>query len=477
MPVSELVGRVRTAVTPRREPPWVVLCVTGVGYFLVLLDVTIVNVALPSIGKGLRTSVPDLQWVVDGYSLALAALMLPSGAVGDRYGHKRVVLTGLTVFGLGSLVCGLAPNVAVLIAARAVQGVGAALLLPGSLAIISRAYQDSAARARAIGVWSGVGSLALPAGPIAGGALIDAFGWRAVFLVNVPIVLLSLLAAGIVVRESRDERAPGLDGAGTLLGVLLLVSVTYAFIQGGRSGAGSPATIVAGVVAVLALVAFVLAERRKGEHAMLPIALLHRPTFALANTAAGVMNLGTLGVLFVLTLFLQSVQHRSPLGAGVALLPVFASLAVIAPLSGRLVGRIGARWPIIVGLLVAAVGLGLLGALSSTVSYPALLLPAFLAWGIGLGVLTPAVVAASVSAVAAERSGLASAVNNTARQTGGAIGVAVAGAVAGQPGAAHFLGGLRVDAVAAAALYAAVAVLVLVMPWSEENDEGADGAG
>jgi DHA2 family methylenomycin A resistance protein-like MFS transporter len=433
------------------------------GYFLVLLDVTIVNVALPSIGSGLGTDVGGLQWVVDGYALALAALMLTSGTAGDRYGHKRVVLTGLGVFGLGSLACGLAPDVPVLVTARVVQGVGAALLLPGTLAIIGRAFPDRAGRARAIGLWAGIGSLALPAGPLLGGLLVDGLGWRAVFLINVPIVLAALVRSAAVVHESRESDAPGIDLPGMLLGGLLLVATTYAFIDGGRSGAGAPQVLTAALVAVAALVALGAAEARRGDDAMLPPALLKRPAFDAANIAAGIMNLCTLGTLFVLMLFLQSVQDRSALTAGLAVVPLFAPLAVIAPLGGRITSRIGARLPAAAGLLCAAVGLALLSRAEPHSAYP-VLLPAFLLWGAGLGVLTPAVVAAAIAAVPEERSGLASAVNNTARQTGGAIGIAVAGAIAGRPGdQAHFVRGFHAVALGSAGLYAAAVALVLLL--------------
>ena len=207
-----------------------------VGYFLVLLDVTIVNVALPKIGSGVGTSVRGLQWVADGYPLALASLMLAGGTVGDLYGHKRIVLSGLVVFGTGSLGCALAPGAAVLVATRVVQGIGAALLLPGTLAIISHAYPDGPAQAKAIGIWAGIGSLALPAGPLLGGALIDAFGWRAIFAVNVPIVAGSLLAAVAIVRESSEPQGRSLDVRGVALAVLTLLAITFAFIDAGRSG-------------------------------------------------------------------------------------------------------------------------------------------------------------------------------------------------------------------------------------------------
>jgi DHA2 family methylenomycin A resistance protein-like MFS transporter len=452
-----------------RSRPMTVLVVMCVGYFLVLLDVTIVNVALPSIGAGLHADVSSLQWVVDGYALALASLMLPAGALGDRHGHRRLVLAGLAAFGIGSLACGLAPGTGALIAARSVQGLGAALLLPGTLAIIAGAYPDRRAQARAIGVWAGVGSLALPAGPLAGGLLIDAVGWRWIFLINVPVTLAAMVATLRVVPDNRGEPGGVLDVPGAFLGVGLLLAWTFVFIQGGRSGAGAPLVLAALAASLVLSAAFAAVERRRGRAAMLPLDLARRPAFALANISAGMMNLGTLGVLFVLTLFLQSVQHRSPLGAGAALIPLFAPLAVIAPLGGRAVARIGARLPVIAGFTLAACGLALLAAAGPGASYPTRLLPAFLAWGLGLGVLTPAVVAAAVAAVPGERAGLASAVNNTARQAGGAIGVAVAGAIAGPPGAGPFTGRMHAVALGAAALYLVLALVGVFAPYQTSS--------
>jgi MFS transporter, DHA2 family, methylenomycin A resistance protein len=212
-----------------------VLVVMCVGYFLVLLDVTIVNVALPQIGAGLGARVSGLQRVVDGYALARAPLMLAGGTIGDLHGHKRVVLTGLVVFGVGSLACGVATSVSILVAARVAQGVGAALLLPGTLAIISHAFSGRAEQAKAIGLWAGIGSLALPAGPLLGGLLIDSFGWRAVFVVNVPVVAISFAAAALLVQETGDHRGGRLDLPGVSLGVLVLAATTFALIEAGGS--------------------------------------------------------------------------------------------------------------------------------------------------------------------------------------------------------------------------------------------------
>jgi MFS transporter, DHA2 family, methylenomycin A resistance protein len=431
-----------------------VLVTMCVGYFLVLLDVTIVNVTLPRIGTELHAGVSGLQWVVDAYAVVLASLMLSGGTVGDRYGHKRVVLTGLALFGLGSLGCGLAAGPGLLIAARAAQGAGAAFLLPGTLAIIARTFPQPAEQARAIGIWAGVGGVALPAGPVLGGALVDGPGWRWVFLINIPVVLAAGLVAARVVDESTEPGDRPLDLAGMALGALLLGTVTFAFVAG-----SALAGVLAGVLAAALLAALLAVERRRPDP-MLPLGLFGRPGFSAANAVAGAMNLGTLGLLFVLTLYLQRVQDRSALAAGLALLPLFAPLSVLAPVAGRLTARTGPRAPMAAGLLVAATGVALLALLHPHSAYLALV-PSLLLWGIGLGVLTPAVVAAAMRAVPAERAGLASATNNTARQAGGAIGIAAYGSLAGDPAHQRFVTGLHGGAVITAGLFLVAAVTTL----------------
>src|SRR3954447_19454550 len=368
-----------------------ILVVMCAGLFLVQLDVSIVNVALPSIRADLEPSAAGLQWVVDGYAIALASLMLAGGTIGDLHGHRRVVLAGLALFGLASLAAGAAPTNAVLVAARVAQGIGAALLLPGTLAIITHAFPGDAERARAIGVWAAVAGLSLPAGPVAGGLLVSGPGWRWVFLVNLPVVVAAAALTARLVRESADPRGRRLDRAGIALGALALAALTFAFIDAGRAGGASPAVVAAGAVAVVAAAALVAVERRAPDP-MLPPALFARPRFAAANAVAGVMNLGSLGCIYLLTLFLQVLQRRSPLGAGLAVVALFAPVAALAPLSGRLTGRFGSRRPMVAGLLVAAAGLALLALATPGTPYAALL-PAFVLWGAGLGLLTSAVAA------------------------------------------------------------------------------------
>jgi DHA2 family methylenomycin A resistance protein-like MFS transporter len=354
---------------------------------------------------------------VDGYALPLASLLLASGTIGDLRGHKRVVLMGLAVFGIASLGCALAPATGVLIAARAFQGIGAALVLPGTLAIITRLFPERGERARAIGIWAGIGSVALPAGPLLGGLLVQGLGSRWVFAINVPIVVIAGLIAVLRVTADSEHGTGRLDVWGTALGALTLAAAILAVIQAGHAG---PDTVVllCAAVAVFAGAGLVWVERRSADP-MLPLDLFRRHAFTTANTVAGLMNFGTLGLLFLLTLYLQIVQQRSALLAGVAVLPLFLPLTVLAPVAGRASGRYGPRPVMIAGLLIAAVGVGLLATWSADTSYPSLPL-AMLALGIGLGILTPAVVEGAISTAPADKSGLASGVNNTARQAGGA---------------------------------------------------------
>jgi DHA2 family methylenomycin A resistance protein-like MFS transporter len=447
----------------RHGSRWFVLTIMCVGYFLVLLDVTAINVALPRIGAGLGSDVAGLQWVVDGYALALASLLLAGGTIGDLRGHRRVVITGMVTFAVASLACGLAPSTGVLITARVVQGIGAALLLPGTLAIISRLFPERAEQARAIGIWAGVGSVALPAGPLIGGLLVQGLGWRWVFFVNVPIVLFALVVAIRMVPSDAGRPTEKLDRWGTLLGALTLATATFAVIEGGNAGFGA-LVVAMMVIAVLSAIGFWWTERSTA-HPMLPPALFRRPGFLAANLVAGAMNFGTLGLLFLLTLHLQSVQHRSALDAGLAVLPLFVPLTILAPLAGRLTARIGPRLPMMAGLVLAAGGVSQMAWWSATTSYGQLF-PALLLWGIGMGLLTPAVVAASIAAAPADRSGLASGVNNTARQAGGAVGVAVYGAIAGRPEATRsFVAGLHAGGLVTAGTFvlaAAVTALFVV---------------
>jgi DHA2 family methylenomycin A resistance protein-like MFS transporter len=413
--------------------------------FLVQLDVTIVNVALPRIADGLGTGLRGQQWVIDGYAVVLASLLLAGGTLGDRYGHKRVVLGGLGLFGVASLMCGVAPGVGTLVGGRALQGIGAAMLLPGTLAVITRAFPGRAEQARAVGVWAGVSALALPAGPLIGGALVSGVGWRAVFLINLPIIVAAIPLTVRLVTESSDEHQRRLDIPGILLATTTLAATVYAVI------AGEPLALFA---AVVALAAFGRRERRAAEP-LLPPHLLREPAFAGANLVAAAMNLVGIGTIFVATLYLQTVQHRSAFTAGLLLLPLFVPLAALAPVTGRLTGRYGPRLPLTCGLLIGAAGSLAMVGLAPGSGYLQLL-PVLLGLGIGMGLMTAAVVAAAVRSVPADRAGLASGVNNTSRQAAGALAVAVYGAVVGTPtDGAGFTSGLHTIGVIGAIGWAA----------------------
>ena len=429
-----------------------VLAVMCAGMFLVLLDVTVVNVAVPAIITGLRTTTAGVQWVVDGYTVALASLLLAGGALGDRLGHRRVVIAGLAVFGAASAGCALAPDAAALVAARAAQGVGAALLLPGSVAAIADAYPDRAAQARALGVWAGVSALALPAGPLLGGLLVSTLGWRSVFWINPPVAALCLAGVLACVPASGRRAARSLDPPGLVLGTVSLAALAYAVIAASTSAA---AAIAAGVVAVGCGTAFAVVERRVAEP-LLPPALLARPALRAATLSALVMNLTSNGLLFLLTRDLQSILGHSALRTGVMLLPLVTPLAVASPLAGRLTARHGPRPIMLCAAAVAGTGQLCLLLVTPTSAYPRLL-PALLGVGIGIGMFTAPVVTAAIRAVPAERSGLASGINNTARQAGTALGVAVFGAVAGSPGnPGHFIAALHGLGIGSAVLWLAV---------------------
>jgi DHA2 family methylenomycin A resistance protein-like MFS transporter len=417
------------------------------GYFLVLLDVTVVNVALPSIGAGLHASGPGLAWVVDAYSVPLASLLLASGAIGDSLGHRRVVVTGFLGFGAATAACALAPGTTVLIAGRALQGLCAALMLPGTLALLAAAAPDDHARARAVGLWAAVGGAALPAGPFLGGVLVEAAGWRTVFWLNVPVIIAAVVpvvrqATGTSGRQpgTGEQRRPpervdwtGVDWTGAAALVAMLGSAVTAVIQ----AAASPRLSIA--MAALTVVACVIFWRieRAAARPLLRVPAPARRPLAAASAVAGLMNLCSLGALFLLTQVFQDAHRLSPLAAGLLLLPAMLPLPLLGTTAGRLTSRIGPWRASALGLAVAAVGLAGVAASIGGPVYPALL-PSLALWGAGLGILGPAVVTAALQATPGAP-GTASGASNTARQAGGALGVAAFAALAGNATASTFV--------------------------------------
>jgi EmrB/QacA subfamily drug resistance transporter len=442
-----------------------VLATTVLGSGLAFLDGTVVNVALERIGTDLDAGFAGLQWTVNAYTLTLASLILLGGSLGDHFGRKRVFLIGVVWFALASLACGLAPDIGTLIAARALQGVGGALLTPGSLALISASFHGPD-RAAAVGAWSGLGGIAGAVGPFLGGWLVE-WSWRAVFLINLPVAALIIVIALRHVPESRDtESASGLDIAGTVLTVVGLGALTYGLTELGARGA-EPLLLIAVAVGVLALVAFVLVERRS-RHPLVPPALFRNATFSAAN-AATVLIYGAMGAVFLLlVLQLQVVAGFTPLAAGAALLPVTALMLIFSARVGALTTRIGPRLPMTIGPLVSAGGLLLLLRVDATTSWFTDLLPAMLVFGAGL-TLTVAPLTATVLDAAPDRyAGAASGVNNAVARAAGLLAVAVVPGLAGIAGDDYsdpvaFDAGFRMAMVIGAGLLVAAALVAFVL--------------
>ena len=440
----------------RRHLPLLAICL---GYFMVILDATIVNVALPSIGRDLGGGVGGLQWVVDAYTVVFAGLLLSAGSIGDLIGSRKVLDTGLGLFTAASAACALAPSVEVLVGARVAQGLGAALMVPSSLALLRAAYQDTAERARAVGAWGGVAGIAAASGPILGGVLVSIADWRAVFIVNLPVGLLAMWLSYRHLPKAGERSDAGLDPPGQVLGVLTLTLLTLGLIEGGSSGWGSSLALIGLLGFVPALLGF-LAVERHARHPMLPLSLFRNRTFSGATFVGLAINLGFYGELFAISLYFQRLRGFSALETGLALVPEGVFVAVSSVLSGRLTARTGPRAPMLCGLLLGAAGFaGLVGAGRST-PYT-VLVPGLIAVGIGMAFTMPAATAATIESAPADRAGIASGVLNAARQAGGAIGVALLGTLLAR---SSFVSGLHLAMAASAASFltgAAVTALVV----------------
>jgi EmrB/QacA subfamily drug resistance transporter len=401
-----------------------VLVATVLGSGIAFLDGTIVNVALPAIGRDLDASLRGLQWTVDAYLVTLSALLLLGGSLGDRLGRRRVFVWGLAGFTAGSVACGLAPSTGFLVAARAVQGVGGALLVPGSLSIIAATFHPDD-RAKAIGAWSGLAGVATSFGPFVGGWLIDAVSWRLVFLINVP---LAAAAAVITVRHVPETKAPTegrLDIAGSALITIALAGISYAAIE--HHGAAAVATAVIGVVA---LVAFVVVEHR-AAHPMLPLGVFRSPQFTGANLTTLGVYAGLGGSMFFVVIRLQTSLGYSALEAGAAMVPFTLIMLVLSPAAGQLGQRIGARIPMTVGPIVAAAGMLLLSGLEAGDGFAADVLPGVVVLGLGMAITVAPLTAAVLGTVSDELTGVASGVNNAVARLASMIAVAALPALAG----------------------------------------------
>ena len=430
-----------------------ILVAVCLGYFMAVLDSTVVNVALPDMAQGLHTGISGMQWVVDGYALLFASLLLPAGALGDRWGNRGTFALGLALFTGSSVLCGIAPSLGTLIGFRGIQGIGAAIQVPASLALLRNHYHDPRERAYAIGIWAAATGLAVAAGPVVGGVLTHWFTWRSVFLVNLPIgiggIYLTMRHVPPVPRTSVDA-----DIGTQALAVTSLAALTFALIQGEPWGWTSPAVLGSAALALITGALWLRAERR-AEHPLLPLDLFRNPTYSAANAVGFALSFGFYGQLFLMSLFFQNIQHFSALRAGLAILPQTLMMSGVNFASGRLTARYGARPPLVWGLTIGGLGLLGLGQLTATSALGVAVLP-MLAVGVGSALTMPAMTATAIEHTPKERAGIGAAVLNAARQVGGVVGIALLGAfVAGT----HFMSGFPWGMRLAGALFLGGAVL------------------
>jgi DHA2 family methylenomycin A resistance protein-like MFS transporter len=417
--------------TPAAEPSvdarrWT-LVATSLGFSVVQLDVSIVNVAIKSIGAGLGGGVSGLQWVVNAYTIAFAACILTAGSIADRIGARRLFVGGFVLFMVASAVCGVAPDLGVLIGARAVQGLAAALLVPSSLALLSHAYTDARARTHAVGIYLAGASSALSGGPLIGGALIALIGWRAIFFINIPVALCGIFLTLRFANETTRSAGRGVDVPGQLTAILTLVLLVGSTIEGGVHGFAATDVLAGYAAAVVCGCAFVWFEARSGSP-MLPLSLFRSRTFSVCSVAGLLINTAFYGLIFVISLFFQRVQGLSPLMTGLALAPVMIGITVSNVLSGRMQERFGPTRVLTLGAAVqAAACAGLLGIGAGT-SYGAIVVQ-LTALGVGGGLVVPTVTAQLLGSVDRRRSGVAGGTLNTLRQTGSAVGVALFGSL------------------------------------------------
>jgi EmrB/QacA subfamily drug resistance transporter len=419
-----LSGKVEAPCT-KAQGRWI-LAATILASSIAFIDSTVVNVALPFLQMDLNATVIGVQWVVEAYSLFLSALLLVGGSLGDRYGRRLVFLIGVTLFAVSSIACGLATSINQLIVARAVQGIGGALLVPGSLAIISASFPPDR-RGRAIGTWSGFSAMTTAIGPVLGGWLIEHVSWRAVFFLNVPLAVAVIVISIRHVPESRDERSKGnFDWAGPTLATVGLVGICFGLIESSRMGFGNPNVIAALIVGVVALVSFIFVEARV-QNPMLPLSLFNSKDFTGANLLTLFLYASLSGSMFFLTLNLVQVQGFSATAAGAAFLPFVIIMFALSRWSGSLVDRYGARVPLIIGPIVAAIGLLMFAIPNTGANYWSDIFPAVCILGFGMAISVAPLTTIVMNSVDEELAGVASGVNNAVSRTAGLLAIAVFG--------------------------------------------------
>jgi EmrB/QacA subfamily drug resistance transporter len=423
------------AIFSEERRKWWTLAAVSFGLFMIMLDNTVVNVALPSIQRDLDTGLSELQWIVTGYALSFAALMLIGGKLADAYGRRLIFVLGILLFTGASLWCGLSDSGDMLIAARIVQGVGAALMNPATLSIIAATFPPRQ-RGMAIGIWAGVSALALAIGPLVGGLLTEHLSWHWIFFVNIPVGVVAIAASFLLITESRDDTHESLDLPGLGTSALGLFALTYGLIEGNTYGWSSGRIVGSFVVAVVSLATFLVIERRR-RAPMLDLTLFRSGTYAGANLAMLLVALAMFGVFFFVSLYMQNVLGYSAVQAGAAFLPMTLVVILVAPIAGKLSDRHGSRWLMSIGMVLLAAQLLYFSQLGSDAGFWNLF-PAFIVGGLGMSMTMTPTSAAAIRAVPVEKSGVGSAVLNAMRQVGGSVGIALMGAIV-----AHEAGGRR----------------------------------
>jgi EmrB/QacA subfamily drug resistance transporter len=461
---------------PRRK--WWTLAAVSFGLFMIMLDNTVVNVALPSIQRDLGADLSELEWVVAGYALTFAALMLIGGKIGDAYGRRLIFIVGIVIFTLASLWCGLANSGEALIAARVVQGAGAALMNPASLSIIAATFPPRQ-RGTAIGIWAGVSALALAIGPLAGGLLTEHLGWNWIFFVNIPVGIAGVAASLLLIDESRDETHVRLDVPGLATSAVGLFALTYGLIEANSYGWTSARIVGSFIVAVVSLVAFVLLERHQRDP-MLPLELFRNRTYSGANIVLLLVALAMFGVFFFVSLYMQNILGFSAVQTGAAFLPMTVLIILIAPIAGRTTDRIGSRAFMTIGMCLVAAQLLYFSQLGADATFWNLL-PGLLVGGAGMAMTMTPSAAAATRAVPVDKAGVGAGVLNACRQVGGSLGIAVMGAImahaaGGQTTVEGFMDGFQRSLLVAAviALAGAVVAFVLVRPHEMAEAPGQD---
>lgn len=416
----------RVSTQPSRQRRLLVLIACSLSVLIVQVDSTAVNLALPSISRELGAKTSELQWVVDAYLLVLASLLMFSGSLGDRIGRRKVLMLGLVIFGVGSALCSVSVSPLMLIGMRALQAIGGSMLSPVALSIITNTFDDRKERAQAIGIWGAVIGIGMAMGPIVGGALVDAIDWRSVFWINLPIVVAAVILVRVFIDESKAAQKRGIDVPGQILAIVLLASLTFAIIEGGERGFTATPVLIAAVIAVVTCVVFIRTEQRVSEP-LLELGFFRSRPFTFATVIAALVFFAFAGFLFVATLYLQDARGLRPLQAGLVTLPMALANACLAPVSGWMVGRWGARPPMLAAGCILAVGALMLTRLDSTTSLPWFIV-AGVCIGAALGTVNAPITNTAVSGMPTSRAGVAGATASTARQLGQSLGVAVLGA-------------------------------------------------